>query len=90
VKRRSVLLGAVAPWLGAAFAQAPPRPARIAMPLAMPYAAWPRRAAFIEAMRERGWIEGTHFVIERRARGGAGGAASLARGQRLRAADGLC
>ena len=64
MKRRGVLLGVAAPWLSAAFAQAPPRPARIAMPLAMPYAAWPRRAAFIEAMRERGWIEGTHFVVD--------------------------
>ena len=64
MKRRGVLLGVAAPWLGAAFAQAPPRPARIAMPLAMPYAAWPRRAAFTEAMRERGWIEGTHFVVD--------------------------
>jgi putative ABC transport system substrate-binding protein len=64
VKRRGLLLGAAAPWLSAAFAQAPPRPARIAMPLAMPYADWPRRAPFIEAMRERGWIEGTHFVVD--------------------------
>ncbi len=64
VKRRALLLGVAAPWLGAAFAQAPPRPARIAMPLAMPYTAWPRRAPFIEAMRERGWIEGTHFVVD--------------------------
>ena len=64
MKRRGVLLGVAAPWLSASFAQAPPRPARIAMPLAMPYAAWPRRAAFIEAMRERGWSEGTHFVVD--------------------------
>jgi putative ABC transport system substrate-binding protein len=64
VKRRGALLSAAVPWLSTAFAQAPPRPTRIAMPLAMPYAAWPRRAAFIQAMRERGWIEGTHFVVD--------------------------
>jgi putative ABC transport system substrate-binding protein len=64
VKRRGALLGAAVAWLSPAFAQTPSRPARIAMPLAMPYAAWPRRAAFIEAMRERGWIEGTHFVVD--------------------------
>jgi putative ABC transport system substrate-binding protein len=64
VKRRGVLLGAAVAWLSPGFAQTPSRPARIAMPLAMPYAAWPRRAAFIEAMRERGWIEGTHFVVD--------------------------
>jgi putative ABC transport system substrate-binding protein len=66
MRRRDILVCAAVSALpaGAALAQAPPRPARIAMPLAMPYASWPRRAAFIEAMRERGWIEGTHFVVD--------------------------
>ena len=66
MRRRQLVLA----WPGAmlsvdaASAREPGRPARFAMPLAMPYAAWPRRAAFIDAMRERGWIEGTHFVVD--------------------------
>lgn len=30
----------------------------------MPITRWPLYAVFTEAMRERGWIEGTHYVVE--------------------------
>ena len=40
------------------------RPARIAWPASALITQWPPYAVFVEAMRERGWIDGTHFVVD--------------------------
>jgi len=66
VKRRRILTAAPALWwaAGASRAQTPARPARIGVLGSVPYETWPRRAIFVAAMRERGWVEGTHFVVE--------------------------
>ena len=66
MKRRHALIAAPALWLvaGAGLAQTPARPARIGVLGSVPYETWPRRTIFVEAMRERGWIEGTHFVVD--------------------------
>lgn len=65
IRRRS-LVAAPALWLaaGGSPAQTPTRPARIGVLGSVPYETWQRRAIFVEAMRERGWIEGSHFVID--------------------------
>jgi putative ABC transport system substrate-binding protein len=64
--RRRMLIAAPALWLtaGASLAQTPPRPARIGVLGSVPYQTWPRRAIFVEAMRERGWVEGTHYIVD--------------------------
>jgi len=66
MKRRSIVAAATALWLPRARAQAPTRqrPARIGWVGSVPITRWPLYAAFTEAMRERGWIEGTHYVVE--------------------------
>jgi hypothetical protein len=66
---RRILMGsAVAiatPWL--AHAQ-PQRVVRIGWITSIPFATWRLRGAFIEAMRERGWVEGTNYVLDTRTR----------------------
>ena len=69
MKRRRALAGAVASMLAASKPVAQPRqprerPARIAWPATVPITQWPPFAAFVEAMRERGWVEGTHYVVD--------------------------
>lgn len=68
MKRRSIVAAATASWLPLprAQAQAPTlqRPARIGWPASVPITRWPLYAVFTEAMRERGWIEGTHYVVD--------------------------
>ncbi len=61
-----MLIATPAVWLaaGSALAQSPARPARIGVLGSVPYETWPRRAIFVEAMRERGWIEGTHYIVD--------------------------
>ncbi len=63
MKRRRALVAAPALWLAAGTGRAQ-APARIGVLGSVPYETWPRRAIFVEAMRERGWIEGTHFVVD--------------------------
>ncbi len=68
MKRRSIVAAATSAWLllPRAWSQAPARqrPARIGWPASVPITRWPLYATFTEAMRERGWIEGTHYVVE--------------------------
>jgi putative ABC transport system substrate-binding protein len=45
-------------------ARAPRQPARIGFVGSVPFATWPLRTAFAEAMRERGWIEGVHYAMD--------------------------
>jgi putative ABC transport system substrate-binding protein len=45
-------------------AQPRQRPVRIAWPASVPIHQWPLYAVFVEAMRERGWVEGTHYVVD--------------------------
>jgi len=68
MKRRSIIAGSAASWLllPRVRAQAPARqrPARIGWPASVPIRQWPSYAIFVEAMRGRGWIEGTHYVVD--------------------------
>jgi putative tryptophan/tyrosine transport system substrate-binding protein len=66
VKRRRILIAAPALGLSAlsGLAQVPTRSARIGILGSQPYATWPRRAIFVEAMRERGWVEGAHYIVD--------------------------
>jgi hypothetical protein len=66
VRRRSVVACATASLIAGPrlLAQPRQRPARIGWPASVPITRWPLYAAFTEAMRERGWIEGTHYVVE--------------------------
>jgi hypothetical protein len=43
---------------------------RIAWPASVPIHQWPMYAVFVEAMRERGWVEGTHYIIDAASYGG--------------------
>jgi putative ABC transport system substrate-binding protein len=61
--RRSLLLAALA-LPGVARSQPRGRPARIAWPASALVTQWPPYPAFVEAMRERGWIEGTHYIVD--------------------------
>jgi len=63
MKRRPIVLsGLVAPLLPArTMAQ---RVFRIAWPASVPIAQWPPYAVFVDAMREHGWVEGTHYVVD--------------------------
>lgn len=49
---------------GLARARVAGRPARIAWPACVPITQWPPYAAFAAAMRERGWIEGTDYIVD--------------------------
>ena len=66
MRRRSVVACATASLFAAPrlLAQPRQRPARIGWPGIAPTARGPMYAAFTEAMRERGWIEGTHYVLD--------------------------
>ena len=66
MRRRSVVACAAASLFAAPRLLAQPRlrPARIGWPASVPITRWPLYAVFTEAMRERGWIEGTHYVVE--------------------------
>lgn len=59
-------MAGVVPWLvtGVGKAQVPARQFRIGVLGTVPYETWPRRPVFVEAMRERGLIEGTHFFVD--------------------------
>ena len=66
MRRRALILAATgtACVAVAAPAREPGRPARIAWPASVPITQWPPYAVFVDAMRERGWIEGTHYVVD--------------------------
>ena len=74
VEGRRCLIGALACGLltagFAAQAQKPSRLVRIGWLTTIPFLGTPLHALFTEAMRERGWIEGRHFVIDSRYSGG--------------------
>ncbi len=59
-------MAGVAPWFATRVGQAqvPARQFRIGVLSPIAYETWSRRPIFVEAMRERGWIEGTHFVVD--------------------------
>lgn len=40
------------------------RPVRIAWSASVPITQWPPYAAFVDAMRERGWVEGRHYIVD--------------------------
>ncbi len=65
-KGRRYLIGAVAYGLltsrFAARAQTPSRSIRIGWLTTIPFLGTPLHALFTEAMRERGWIEGRHYL----------------------------
>ena len=63
-RHRIVALAAALCATGAALARVSGRPARIAWPASTLITQWPPDPAFVEAMRERGWIEGTHDVVD--------------------------
>jgi putative ABC transport system substrate-binding protein len=39
-------------------------PARVGFVASVPFSTWVLRGAFVEAMRERGWIEGPHYTMD--------------------------
>ena len=57
-------------WSLAVQSQTPGRLVLIGWLTTVPFLGTPLHALFIEAMRERGWIEGRHFVIDSRYSGG--------------------
>jgi putative ABC transport system substrate-binding protein len=72
MKRRTITL--LPPGLALAAARSvlaqPQRIARIAWPASVPIHQWPMYAVFVEAMRERGWVEGTHYIVDTASYGG--------------------
>jgi putative ABC transport system substrate-binding protein len=66
MRRRGVIAagGLLVLAAGAGSARVAGRPARIAWPASLPITQWPPYAEFVMAMRERGWIEGTHYVVD--------------------------
>jgi putative tryptophan/tyrosine transport system substrate-binding protein len=66
-RRKLVRLAAAALLAGRGVAQAQGRatkqPVGIGFVGSVPFATWPLRAAFAEAMRERGWVEGVHYAM---------------------------
>jgi putative tryptophan/tyrosine transport system substrate-binding protein len=66
MKRRALMLAAAAAALaaGPSLARVAGRPARIAWPASVLVTQWPPYPAFVQAMRERGWIEGTHYIVD--------------------------
>lgn len=63
-RRRCVFTGIA--WLLPAVtrAQTSARPARVAFVGSVPIKSWPPFAIFTEAMRELGWVEGRHYLID--------------------------
>jgi putative ABC transport system substrate-binding protein len=66
IRRRRLVLAAASAALAAGMARArvAGRAARIAWPGSTLVTQWPPYRAFVEAMRERGWVEGTHYVVD--------------------------
>ena len=64
MKRRPIVLSGLAAPLLPVRALAQRRVYRIAWPASVPIMQWPPYAVFVDAMRERGWIEGTHYVVD--------------------------
>lgn len=66
MKRRQLVWASTGAALltGHALPAAPSRPARIAWVGSVPIKSWPPIAVFTEGMRERGWIEGRHYLID--------------------------
>ena len=64
MKRRPIVLSGLVGSFMPAHALAQPRVYRIAWPASVPIAQWPPYAVFVDAMRERGWVEGTHYVVD--------------------------
>jgi putative ABC transport system substrate-binding protein len=65
LQRRRCVIAAVAGLLPAVSrAQNSARPARIAFVASVPIKSWPPFAVFTEGMRERGWVEGRHYVVD--------------------------
>ncbi len=65
--RRKVVFGIAATGVaraGSAWSQAPARQLRIGWIISIPFETWQLRGAFTEAMRERGWVEGTNYVLD--------------------------
>jgi putative ABC transport system substrate-binding protein len=70
-RRRMFLLAAVALIAASGFALAQaPRVAHIGWLSGGDLATWELRAVFTDAMRERGWVEGTHYVVDAASCGG--------------------
>jgi putative ABC transport system substrate-binding protein len=65
MRRRRIIAWPLA-WgaADAALAREPGRPARIAWLSSTTITQWPPYPAFVVAMRERGWIEGTHYLVD--------------------------
>jgi putative ABC transport system substrate-binding protein len=62
MKRRPIVLSGLAgPFLPTV---AQRRVFRIAWPASVPITQWPPYAVFVEAMRERGWVQGTHYLMD--------------------------
>jgi putative ABC transport system substrate-binding protein len=65
LQRRRWLFAALAGLLPATLqAQNAARPARIAFVGSVPIKSWPPFTLFVEGMREIGWVEGRHYVID--------------------------
>jgi putative ABC transport system substrate-binding protein len=62
MRRRASLLGLAA--LPLCVRAQPVKPARIAWIAGVHFDAFTHRGVYVEAMRERGWIEGLHYVVE--------------------------
>jgi len=65
MRRRHLVALTAAAWAATTtVAREPGRPARIAWPASTLITQWPPYPAFVAAMRERGWIEGAHYVVD--------------------------
>ncbi len=67
-RRKLLTMSALAaiglPAVRCAWPQAPARIKRIGWITHQPFATTDLPVVFFEAMRERGWVEGTHFVLD--------------------------
>jgi putative tryptophan/tyrosine transport system substrate-binding protein len=72
MKRRTITLLPLGLALAAAFSISAQtqRVVHIAWPASVPIHQWPMYAVFVEAMRERGWVEGTHYIVDAASYGG--------------------
>ncbi len=67
MRRRQWVTGTAAGLLAAwrpGQAQTPGKVYRIGWIISIPFETWQLRGAFAEAMRERGWVEGTNYVLD--------------------------